>query len=65
MKTGVLGLRFDNVTMEEALARARELLKTDGASVVVTPNAEIAYEALRSDELRALLEAGMTPETEE
>ena len=55
MKTGVLGLRFDNVTMEEALARARELLKTDGASVVVTPNAEIAYEALRSDELRALL----------
>ena len=55
MKTGVLGLRFDNVTMDEALARARELLKTDGASVVVTPNAEIAYEALRSDELRALL----------
>ena len=31
MKTGVLGLRFDNVTMDEALARARELLKTEGS----------------------------------
>lgn len=55
MKTGVLGLQFDNVTMEQALARARELLGGDHAAMAVTPNAEIAYEALKSDELRALL----------
>lgn len=55
MKTGVLGLQFDNVTMEQALARARELLGGDYAAMVVTPNAEIAYEALKSEELRALL----------
>ena len=55
MKIGVLGLQFDNVTMEQALARARELLGGDHAAMVVTPNAEIAYEALKSEELRALL----------
>ena len=55
MKTGVLGLQFDNVTMNEALSRARELLRGDHAAMVVTPNAEIAYEALKSEELRALL----------
>ena len=46
MKQDVLGLQFDNVTMDEAVARAEELLEAPGASIVVTPNAEIGYEAL-------------------
>ena len=55
MKTGVMGIAFDNVTMEEALARACELLTLARAAYVVTPNAEIAYEAMHDEDLRALL----------
>ena len=55
MKQDVLGLQFDNVTMDEAVARAEELLEAPGASIVVTPNAEIAYEAMHDEDLRALL----------
>ena len=55
MKTGLMGIAFDNVTMEEALARACELLTLARAAYVVTPNAEIAYEAMHDEDLRALL----------
>lgn len=55
MKTGVMGIAFDNVTMDEALSRARALMKGEKAAYVVTPNAEIAYEALHDASLRALL----------
>ena len=55
MKQDVLGLQFDNVTMDEAVARAEELLEAPGASIVVTPNAEIGYEALHDAQFRALL----------
>lgn len=55
MKQEILGLQFDNVTMDEAVARAEELLKGDGASYIVTPNAEIGYEALQSEQLRTLI----------
>ncbi len=51
MKTDVLGVRYDNVTMEEALERAGQILLSEGASYCVTPNAEIAYEALRDEKL--------------
>ena len=57
MKTGVMGIAFDNITMDGALARARELLAGGRASYVVTPNAEIAYEAMHDEALRALLNA--------
>ena len=55
MKLDVMGVRFDNVTMEEALEKARALLACEGASYVVTPNAEIVYEAMRSEELCNLI----------
>lgn len=55
MKIDVMGVRFDNVNMEEALSVARDLLDRDGASYVVTPNSEIVYEALSDETLRALL----------
>ena len=55
MKQDVLGLQFDNVTMDEAVARAEELLEAPGASIVVTPNAEIGYEALHDAQFRTLL----------
>ncbi len=54
-KIDVLGLCFDNVTMEEALRSAERLLEKPGASVVVTPNAEIAYEATEDAAFCAML----------
>ena len=55
MKIDVMGVAYDNVTMEEALARGRELLAQPGASIVVTPNAEIAYDAMKDEALCAML----------
>ena len=48
MKQDVLGLQFDNVTMDEAVARAEELLEAPGASIVVTPNAAMRRCTTRS-----------------
>ncbi len=41
-KINICGIPFDNVTMTEAVALAEAELQKEGASVVVTPNAEIA-----------------------
>ena len=46
-KIDVLGLNYNNVTMAEAISAARTLLNGDKAAVVVTPNAEIAYDATK------------------
>jgi len=55
MKIDVMGVQFDNVTMAEALEKARALLACEGASYVVTPNAEIVYEAMHSEDLCKLV----------
>ena len=55
MKLDIMGLQFDNVTMDEAAARAEEILAGSKACYAVTPNAEIAYEALHDEKLRALI----------
>ena len=55
VKQDILGLNFDNLTMEEALAKGEALLEGDRAAVVVTPNAEIAYDACKNEEFRELL----------
>ena len=44
MRVDVMGVGFDNVTMEEALDQAMALLQTGTAHYAVTPNAEIVYE---------------------
>ena len=55
MKIKVLDVAFDNVTMEEALDRAEELMAAGGPHYVVTPNAEFVQMAGRDPEFRALL----------
>ena len=55
MKLDIMGLQFDNVTMDEAAARAEKILAGEKTCYVVTPNAEIAYEALHDEKLRALI----------
>ena len=55
MKLDIMGLQFDNVTMDEASARAEQILAGKKTCYAVTPNAEIAYEALHDETLRALI----------
>ncbi len=55
MKINIMGVNFDSVTMAEAIAHAEAMLNAEGASYVVTPNSEIVYEAMHSEELCSLL----------
>jgi len=55
MRIDVMGVPFDNVTMAEALDLGEKLMEAPGAKYVVTPNAEIVYEAMEDPELRQLL----------
>ena len=55
MKTTVLGVAYDNITMTEALARGRELLTGGETAYCVTPNAEMAYEAMHDPEFCGIL----------
>ena len=54
VKSEVLHVEFDNVTMEEAVDRAIELINEDGFKYVVTPNPEIVW-LCRKDEEHAKL----------
>lgn len=55
MKIDVMGVRFDNLTMEEFVARAEEIIRSGGKGYCVTPNAEIVYEAIHDESFRLLL----------
>ena len=55
MKINVMGVDFDNVTMAEAMDRAREILDGQEAVYVVTPNSEIVYEAMHDEKMMQLL----------
>ena len=49
MRVEVLGVGFDNMTMDQAVAEGIRLMDTQGAHYVVTPNPEIV-EVCREDE---------------
>lgn len=55
MRIDVLGVGFDNVTKEEALKRAEELISSEGSHYVVTPNPEFVQLAKKDEEFRDLL----------
>ena len=55
MRVDVLGVAFDNVTMDEALEKALELLERDGPHLVVTPNPEIVQRANKDPEFAGIL----------
>jgi len=55
MRTDILGVAFDNVTMEEAVERAQQLLAQPGPHMVVTPNAEIVQQAQGDPEFSSLI----------
>lgn len=49
MKIDVMGVMFDNVTMDEAVERAAQLIPQKKGAYCVTPNAEIVWEAMQDD----------------
>ncbi len=55
MKINVLGIRFDNLTPEEAAAQGADLLTDPGFHYVVTPNPEFVLAAEKDEEFRAVL----------
>jgi len=55
MRVDIMGVGVDNVTMAEALDKAEALLDCGQASICVTPNAEIVYEAMGQETLRRIL----------
>ncbi len=55
MRTDVLGVGFDNITMDTALERALGHVDKHDAACVVTPNPEIVWLARKDDALRAAL----------
>ena len=55
LRIDVMGVHFDNVTMEEAVAASMELAKGPGCSYVVTPNSEIVYECRKTEGLTDVL----------
>lgn len=55
MKTEVLGIRFDNVTLEEADQLGRAMLEEDKFHYVVTPNPEFILSAEKDEEFRRVL----------
>ena len=55
MKINVLGVGFDNVTMDEAIARGIELMAQPGFHYVVTPNPEFVLAAEKDDAFRSVL----------
>lgn len=55
VKTDVMGVTFDNVTMSQAVDRAMELLRTPGFRYVVTPNPELVMRARKDEGFRRAL----------
>ncbi len=55
MRIKVLGVGFDDLTLEEAVDRGMELLRSPGAHYVVTPNPEFILAAEKDSEFRRVL----------
>ena len=55
MRTDVLGVGFDDLTMEEALSKAEAYLDGRQAAYIVTPNPEIVWECRKDLGLKAIV----------
>lgn len=55
MRTDILGVGFDNLTLEEAAQAAADLIEGEGFHYAVTPNPEFLRLAQKDGEFRAVL----------
>lgn len=54
----IVGIKIDNVNMDEAADRLTEYLDSDTYNMVFTPNSEILYTAVKDRELERILNCG-------
>ena len=54
-KIDILGVNFDNVSMDEAVNICDEFLKKDKGNLIVTPNPEIVMRAKDDDEFKNII----------
>ena len=54
-KIDVLGIRFDNVDMNEAVEKCKNFLKSDKGNLIVTPNPEIVMKAKDNEEFKNII----------
>ncbi|MBQ2829975.1 MAG: WecB/TagA/CpsF family glycosyltransferase [Oscillospiraceae bacterium] len=57
MRVEILGVGFDNVTMEQAIERGRALLAQEGSHYVATPNPEIVETCRENEQAREAVNA--------
>ncbi len=55
MRKDILGVTFDDLTMEQAIDRAMEHMNNGTKCRVVTPNAEIGLDCMKNAELREIV----------
>lgn len=54
-KIDVLGVKFDNVNMQEAINKCKEFLNGDNGNLIVTPNPEIVMKANEDSEFMEII----------
>ena len=54
-KISVLGVKFDNVNMAEAVDKCKKFIKGDKGNLVVTPNPEIVMRAKEDEEFKKII----------
>ncbi len=57
MRTDVMGIGYDNLTMSEAVEKALELIKEHKAAYLVTPNPEIVWDSRTNKALKDAINA--------
>ena len=54
-KIDVLGIKFDNVNMQEAVEKCQEFVASDSSHLIVTPNPEIVMAAKDNEEFKNII----------
>lgn len=54
-KVDVLGIKFDNVDMQEAIEKCKEFVSSDSSHIIVTPNPEIVMKAKEDEEFKKII----------
>lgn len=54
-KIDVLGIKFDNVNMQEAINKCKEFINNDTSNLIVTPNPEIVMAAKDNEEFKNII----------
>lgn len=54
-KIDVLGVKFNNVNMDEAINRCKEFISSDSSHLIVTPNPEIVMAAKDNEEFKSII----------